>query len=59
MTEGTAQEAEEVIASLLRVAKLAMPDTYFETDSRVRKAQEWLKARGKQFATSGHLRRMS
>lgn len=35
------------VAGLLRVARTAMPDTYFATDSRVRRGQKLLKMFGR------------
>ncbi len=35
--------ALRIIRGLLRIAEAAMPDTYFQTDSRVKAAQKYLK----------------
>ena len=37
------KEVEKVIAGLLEIAEMAMPDTYFATDSRVKAAKALLK----------------
>lgn len=39
-------QADKVIIGLLEIAKLAMPDTYWQTDSRVEAARKHL---GKKF----------
>jgi hypothetical protein len=36
------RQARKVIKGLLKIAELAMPDSYFETDRRVRAAKKWL-----------------
>ena len=36
-------EAAEVIFRLLDIAEIAMPDTFYQTDSRVKAAKLWLK----------------
>ena len=36
-------DAVKAIKGLLTIAKLAMPDTYFQTDARVNYAKEFLK----------------
>lgn len=36
------KDAEKAIRGLLEVAEIAMPESYFQTDSRVRRAKRWL-----------------
>jgi hypothetical protein len=43
---GRISQANKVILGLLEVARLAMPDTYWQTDSRVNAARKYL---GKKF----------
>jgi hypothetical protein len=40
------KQADQVIIGLLKIARLAMPDTYWQTDSRVEAARKYL---GKKF----------
>lgn len=35
-------DAKSVIRGLMEIAELAMPSTYFQTDSRVVAARQWL-----------------
>jgi hypothetical protein len=37
------RQATRIIAGLMEIAELAMPDTYFASDSRVCAARAWLK----------------
>lgn len=37
------EEARTVVRQLLNIAKLAMPDTYFATDARVKRARKFLR----------------
>lgn len=39
----TPKQIKTVIRGLLKIAKLALPDTYFATDRRVRAAKKLLK----------------
>lgn len=36
------KEAEKIARGLIAIAKLAMPDSYFASDSRVRRARRFL-----------------
>ena len=55
---------QKVVRGLLKIARLAMPDTYFETDSRVRRAQRLMiklkrkegRVINKQFLEAGRLK---
>lgn len=40
------KQADEVIIGLLKIAKMAMPDTYWQSDSRVNAARKFM---GKKF----------
>lgn len=37
------QAARDVIQGLMEIAEIAMPDTFFQSDSRTTAAREWLK----------------
>lgn len=39
-------KADKVIIGLLEIARLAMPDTYYQTDSRINAARKYM---GKKF----------
>jgi hypothetical protein len=43
-TEKRQYDAVKAVKGLLKIAKLAMPDSYFESDSRVRYALKYLKS---------------
>lgn len=43
MKEITNEEVKKALEGLLHIAEMAMPTSYFESDSRVRRAQKILK----------------
>ncbi len=46
MTEKEQKEVIRVVRGLLRVARMAMPDTYWQTDRRVNAARRLMKKLG-------------
>jgi hypothetical protein len=43
MTKEEKRKVRGVIKGLLAIAKIAMPDSYYDSDSRVRRAKKFLK----------------
>lgn len=53
MTPKEINKARKVVLDLLKICKIAMPDTYYETDTRVARATHFLKLLRKEETNHG------
>lgn len=51
MKDITNEEIKKALEGLLHIVEMAMPDSYFESDTRVRRAKKLLKQLGKEWKT--------